>query len=574
LLDRGGGYILFLYKARIKTAVNVAVVFLCLIMLIQSTLAIINIYDSRKTALEVSSLLISKDIENLTELFSRIESFSKIMESDENFIYLPAQNVKNDVLEDSKEFKALYEKFGTMVSYSVKNTAFVSSYLFLDEKLPLSYIAPNLEKGFNLNHRADSSSIHSASVIKNSPWMKKLADSTESLVWVDDTDNRHLLCFAKKLSMMSVVGSRASINPLGVFYISYDLESLLKQFELLDVYPSSEITLLYNDEVIYQTNESETIKESQSIRHISSIYGGFNIITNISKNELNESFNRQMISGIAVIVMAFLWWIMVLTYMKRAIVKPITVMAKHLFTDGNSELICNEQLNPEIRVLYENHNHMVKQTKIMMEEKRKSYYKMLQSQINPHFIYNVINSISSISLMKGDYEIANTLSNLVDMIRYGINSPEDLVSLEKEIELIKKFVEIQNFRCNNNIILESKLDKELLSVKIPKLTIQTLVENSIFHSDKNPAVNKITVVVEVYEKDGKVEIMVRDNNSADPELLNRHLNDATEKNHETRRGLGIRNINQRLSFVFGEGYNLIYKKEGDFLCALVTVPKI
>ena len=164
----------FLCKFRVKTAVSVAVIFLCLIMLFQSTLAIFNIYDSRKTAFEISSLLISKDTENLTELFSRIESFSKIMESDENFIYLPAQNVKNDILDDSKEFKALYEKFGTMVSYSLENKAFISSYLFLDESLPLSYIAPGIEKEFNLNQRVNSSNIHSVASIKDLKWMKKL----------------------------------------------------------------------------------------------------------------------------------------------------------------------------------------------------------------------------------------------------------------------------------------------------------------------------------------------------------------------------------------------------------------
>lgn len=563
----------FLYKVRVKTAVSVGIVLLSLIMLIQSTLAIYNIYDSRETALEMSSLLISKDIENLSDLFSRIESFSKIMETDEEFIYKPGHSVTGEILDDSKQFTALYEKFGTMVSYSVKNSSFISSYLFLQEDLPISYIAPKLENSFDLDSRMDSTSIHSVADIANMDWMKKLEKSADSLVWVNKSGDRYILCFAKKISMWAVEGSKAVISPLGVFYVSYDLASLIKQFELTTMYPSSVITLSYNDEIIYESDTAKNYHEDDCITHIASIYPGFKIITNIPRQEVNEPFNRQLVMGFLLIAITLWWGITAITYIKKAMVDPVTNMASHLWADGNSEIIYKKPLSPEVKVLYNNHNHMIKQTRKIMEENKKSYYKMLQSQINPHFIYNVINSISAISLMKGDYEIAKTLSNLVVMIRYGINSPEDLVELEKEIELIKKFAEIQNFRYRNNIYVKYNVPDELLSVKFPKLTLQTLVENSIFHSDINPAVSKVTVEIEAREENGNVVIMVMDNNSVSPDVLNGHLRNDFEEKTETRRGLGIRNVNQRLSFVFGEEYTLSYKSEEGKLCAVVTVPK-
>lgn len=562
----------FLYKVQVKTAVTIGIILLSIMMLVQSTLAIYNIYDSRETALEMSSLLISKDVENLSDLFSRIESFSKIMETDENFIYKPGNTVTGEILDDSKQFTALYEKFETMVSYSVKNSSFVSAYLFLREDLPLSYIAPRLENTFDLDSRIDSASIHSISDISHMDWMKKLEKSADSLIWVNKSGDRYILCFAKKISMWTIAANKAVINPLGVFYVSYDLASLIKQLELTSMYPSSVITLSYNDEIIYESDTDNDYRENDYVTHISSIYPGFKIITNISKREVSEPFNRQLVMGFVLIAITLWWGIAAITYIKRAMVHPVTNMARHLRADGNSEIDYNKPLCPEIKVLYNNHNHMVKQTREMMEENKKSYYKMLQSQINPHFIYNVINSISAVSLMKGDYEIAKTLSNLVEMIRYGINSPEDLVELEKEIELIKKFAEIQNFRYRNNIFVEYDVPDELLSVKLPKLTLQPLVENSIFHNDTNPATNKIYIKLKAEADAENVRIIIMDDNTVSPQKLNAHLSSTQEEYVANRRGLGIRNISQRLRFVFGEEYTLSYKSEAGRLCAVVTVP--
>ena len=295
----------FIYKAKIKTATSALIACFVLVMLLQGVLAIYNIYDSRQASLRVSSLLISKDMENITELFSRIDYFVKIMESDENFIYLPSQTLTGDIVEDSKQFNALYEKFSTMVSNSVQNPAFYNSVLFLNDELPLSYVAPNKGELVEPNLLFGDSYVYSMSSIKNAAWMEKLSNSADSLVWVEEVNSRYVLCLAKKLSARIVENSRVKFYPLGVFYVSYDLFSLLNQFRLSETYKTYQVTLLYNDEVIYET-EAEKGSHCNLINHISSIYPGFNIITSISDKEVNSPFVIQLLAGIISIVFTVL----------------------------------------------------------------------------------------------------------------------------------------------------------------------------------------------------------------------------------------------------------------------------
>lgn len=562
----------FIYKPKIKTAVFVTISVLIFIMLIQGFLAVYNVYDSRKQSLRMASLIISKDTENMSELFSRIDSLTNIMENDKDFIYASASKCTNNIVEDSKNFNALRDRFQTFVSNSVMNNSFFNSFLFLYDELPLSYIAPDFSEDIDFDVHITVSNIYNINNVKNSEWIHKLNDSADTVIWSRKINNRITLCFAKKISMRILERNDITFYPIGIFYLSYDLSSLLNQLELTEMYPSSTITLLYNDEVIYQTGSPESYSPSDNINYTSSIYPGLTLMTSISKRDINSPFTRQTVIEIIMLVLTLLFGILVLSYISNAIISPITNMAHHLLADERSTLSYKRKLNPEIDVLYTNHNYMVEHTKKVMEESRKNYYKMLQAQINPHFTYNVLNSISAMSLMKGDIETAQTLSNLVVMLRYGINAPDVLVEIEKEIEIINNFVSIQNFRYDNNINIKYDIPDYLLQTKMPKLTLQPLVENSIFHSDKSLAEGDINIYITAKIANEKVMIEIYDNNSADPQLLNSYISSTEDDFVQNRRGLGIRNISQRLSFIFGDGYGIKYALKNGGLCTTITLP--
>ena len=259
-------------------------------------------------------------------------------------------------------------------------------------------------------------------------------------------------------------------------------------------------------------------------------------------------------------------------YVYTGIIMPIEKMTQHLLKKEKIPHSEQQKMVPEITLLYQSHNIMLDRVNEAMIKSRKSYYRMLQSQINPHFTYNVLNSISAISLMKGDYEISETISNLVDMLRYGINSPETLVSLSEELAISEKFVAIQNFRYNNEVVVEYEIPDEFLNIKMPKLTIQPLIENSIFHCDYGLNEQNIHIKVSAALSDGAAAITIQDKNKIDSDILNEHLQHEESTNKSERRGLGIYNINQRLALIFGEGYGLHYESDSSGLRTIVTLP--
>lgn len=562
----------YIYRAKIKTVISIVISFLILVILIQGTLAVYNIYNSRNQALNMASLIISNDTKNMSDLFSRIDGLINNIETDKSFIYTPANTLSNDFVEDSKRFNSMRERFHSMVSNSAMNTSFYNSFFFLNDELPLSYIAPDYQKEINLDINVASSNIYSISSIKNAQWLQDLNDSTERIIWTKNVNNRTMLCYAKKINMHLIEHNELVLSPLGVFYASYDLSALLSQLALTEVYPSAAITLLYNDNVIYETTPSDTYENNTKNSYTSSIYPGFTLITNISQQDIIYPYAQQLIIGIIMLVVALFCSIIILSYINNAIVYPITHMAKHLLTDERSELSYYKTLNPEIDVLYKNHNYMVEHTKQVMAESRISYYKMLQAQINPHFTYNVLNSISAISLMNGDFKIPEIISNLVEMLRYGINDPEILVPLSMELEITERFVKIQNFRSEKPITIEYDISEDLYSVTMPKLTLQPLIENSIFHCDAEVLSEGIYIKVSAFQKDNCTVIEISDFNHADASALNRHLiyNDMYDKTN--RRGLGIYNIHQRLLFMFGDEYGLYYKNEPSGLRTIITLP--
>ena len=229
-------------------------------------------------------------------------------------------------------------------------------------------------------------------------------------------------------------------------------------------------------------------------------------------------------------------------------------------------------LTPEIDILYQSHNIMIQRVNEEMIKSRKSYYKMLQAQINPHFTYNVLNSISAISLMKGDYEISETIANLVEMLRYGINLPDTMVPLSEELSISEKFIAIQNFRYKRDIIIEYDIQEDLPDIKMPKLTIQPLIENSVFHCDTSLNEHDIHIGVLVAASEDEVAITICDSNQADAEVLNKHLQNEDMRSNTDRRGLGIFNISQRLSFIFGPQYGLRYESDETGLRAIINLP--
>ncbi|MBZ4646391.1 MAG: two-component system, LytTR family, sensor histidine kinase LytS [Petroclostridium sp.] len=197
----------------------------------------------------------------------------------------------------------------------------------------------------------------------------------------------------------------------------------------------------------------------------------------------------------------------------------------------------------------------------------KAELKALQAQINPHFLFNAINTIVSFCRTKPD-EARSLLIHLGDFFRKNLNTIKDFVSLNDEIEHIKSYVAIEKARFGDKLKVEYDIGN--IKCKIPPLTLQPLVENAIKHGLLGKAGGGIVKVSAFYHKD-EIRILVEDNGIGIEEGKCKNL----LKPEESNKGIALLNINSRLKNAFGNAYGLeIKSKPGYGTTVCVRVPAV
>mgnify|MGYP000060918584 FL=1 len=200
----------------------------------------------------------------------------------------------------------------------------------------------------------------------------------------------------------------------------------------------------------------------------------------------------------------------------------------------------------------------------------------LQSQINPHFLYNTLECIRSEALLYDCDSIARMAKALASFFRYSISKKENIVTLREEFNNIENYFLIQSYRFDDKFsfeILAAPEDREAYSCLIPKLSLQPIVENAIFHGlETKPDKGKVTIRVEMTEKN--VIIIVSDDGvGIGREELERMRDSLKNSRKETDQegkspgergnGIALTNVSQRIKLIFGEDYGLnLYSTKG------------
>ncbi len=242
--------------------------------------------------------------------------------------------------------------------------------------------------------------------------------------------------------------------------------------------------------------------------------------------------------------------------------------------------IALEDMDSDGRKLAGGFNIMMDEIDVLMErvkEEQRQLDKMrfnaLQSQIQPHFLYNTLECIHWQALSGGTQEISTMVKALAQYYRICLSEGKDIIPLRVELEHVRNYLIIQNMRYGNIITFVEKVEEKYLSMMIPKLTLQPLVENSIYHGIRIKESLTGTVEIEVCETEDTVLLIVRDNGGGmEPEriaYINQNISD-TDRDV----GYGITNINKRIELMYGEQYGLRFRQnEGEGLCVEIRLPK-
>ena len=275
--------------------------------------------------------------------------------------------------------------------------------------------------------------------------------------------------------------------------------------------------------------------------------------------------------------------IAIVQFLSTRFTKPVLALARIMnqADNGNLNIRAHIHTNDEISTLSHSFNNMLERIDSLMkqvvaeqDEKRKSDLNVLKSQINPHFLYNTLDSIV--------WMIASNNKNAIKMIealsrffRISLSRGQDLITLSDELEHVKNYLIIQGMRYLNKIDFKITADESILNYKTLNIILQPLVENSIYHGIKNKN-EKGFINISAYEEDNKLIITVEDDGvGMDEETCRDILKESFEQKFTSGSGIGVRNVNSRIKLYFGSQYGLSFKSTlGVGTTAFINLPLI
>ena len=270
----------------------------------------------------------------------------------------------------------------------------------------------------------------------------------------------------------------------------------------------------------------------------------------------------------------------------RTITRPLLKIteAMHSYEKTGNLTSIDIKASGELKYLYDVYNRLVTQINSFIEniykeqeEKRKAELKSLQyeldylqAQINPHFIHNTLNAIGYQAEKAGNKVIYDSLKSFNLLLRAAISGTDAMVSIKEEIELVKNFIRIQRLRYGNKFTIDYTIDPELLSEMIPKLILQPLVENAIYHGIKEKR-GKGNISIQCKEESGFMLLTVEDTGQGiDSRTLKNIYDTFNGVNIEEYDSYGLKNINDRIKLFAGESFGLRFenKSSGGFLAII------
>lgn len=214
--------------------------------------------------------------------------------------------------------------------------------------------------------------------------------------------------------------------------------------------------------------------------------------------------------------------------------------------------------------------------KIEDEKQKKDYeYKMLQSQINPHFLYNTLNSIKWMATIQGATGISEMTTSLSRLLKDISKGTSNLISIQHELDLIKDYFTIQQYRYGGTITMDIRIDNEnLVNQNILKFTLQPIVENAIFHGIE-PKGTTGKIEIHIYQESNQnVRIDVTDDGvGMSEEQIPKLLTEESSRSSNFFKEIGISNVHKRLQYEFGADYGLsVISEKGKFTTISILLP--
>lgn len=393
-----------------------------------------------------------------------------------------------------------------------------------------------------------------------------------------------------------------NLETTGVVILCLDTAHLVSDATDFAVYDTTYYILRDKDTVFYvspQLSDTDTpkvlaeLKESYDVLHLSSgryfaqqgtiSSNGWNYICLVPYDKQWRAQRNSYLLFLAVLLATMLLMVILSHYFSRSISKGITalVMRMQKFRGQNMQTepqaLAEISRNDEVGLLNQQFNQMTREISDLIQDKyiselltKNAQLKALEAQVNPHFLYNVLESINWRAHRAGVRDISEIVDALGSFLRVSLDQNKKHIALSEELQLVDCYMLIQQYRYEEHIQYTKNAPSQLLDIQIPKLVIQPLVDNAVKYSVESSLDDYCTIDVSAESSNDVLTIMVRNSGSEVEEDLLEQLQTGKLKPHGF--GIGLANIDERLRLTFGVDFGLtIFNENGHVVC-IIKIP--
>ncbi|MFW6035317.1 MAG: cache domain-containing sensor histidine kinase [Halothermotrichaceae bacterium] len=357
-------------------------------------------------------------------------------------------------------------------------------------------------------------------------------------------------------------------NPEGEIYIINQEKEILSAQELEEGQKYFKKELLNQD--LANENNGFYVKEHDDSKYLVSFYGlSFNdtkLVNIVPLKHLTDEIGIIKQVTIYAIIISFFISLLLATGFSYKILYPLKRVRNVMreVEKGNFDIRLNDKGNDELALISKSFNKMSSKLKELFKKvylfqikQKETELKALQAQINPHFLYNTLDTIYWMSRMEKAFSTSKLIHALSKLFRLSINNNEERITLKQEIEHLKSYLTIQKERYSETIKFDINIDDSLLDCKVIKLILQPLVENAIVHGIEEKG-EPGCVRINIYKEDNYLLYKIEDNGVGADEDEIRNL---IKEGPEGKRGVGLKNVNDRLKFYYGDDCGLKFKSK-------------
>ena len=322
---------------------------------------------------------------------------------------------------------------------------------------------------------------------------------------------------------------------------------------------------------------------SYQIRSELSPYTGWRTVGVFSMDEVMSSVNTIVYILFTCVIISLVLVVIVSFKFSRTLTNPIFKLKRLMKQAESGDLTVrfNFQHNDEIGELGQSFNHMIaridqliQMVYVEQENKRTAEMKSLQEQIKPHFLYNTLDTISWMARDYDAEDIVRLVDALTNMFRIGLSHGKDIITVKEEITHVSNYLYIQKIRYKDKLNYVIHVDESLYAIEVPKLILQPLVENAIYHGVKAKRGGGTITITGVPEGENLV-FTVQDNGAGMPqekvEELNRRMSERSVLDEQ--KSFGLFYIRERIQLCYGKGYGVhVESTLGEGTRVTITLP--